>query len=380
VKHFSGKLSALPYSLVVIGGLATAGAMGCATDATTGGGATPVAQSGSSSGGGEGLTEAGATSSGSPSSGGPSAGSGKPSTGPSNSGSAVSSTLEAGAPEEAGEQEASTPPSNGDSGPIASSTDAPTKLPTAMGTCPTLTNGQSAQIGRMPVVIYIDPAAKSKPAPGGPLILYYHATASSPVEVLSGFGQANISKVTAMGGVVAAFTSTACPGCTTTDDDYWYVEDGPIQDTLVACAIQKAKIDTRHIHALGWSAGALHTMWVAFARSNYMASVVSYSGGVLNPMPQDPTNKVPAILTYGDPGLDAVIIDFNQASNAYYKTYSPMGYYAMMCHHPGGHEVDPMVAPVSLNFFMDHPYKVKPEPYATTIPSMYPSYCHNMPM
>jgi hypothetical protein len=51
-----------------------------------------------------------------------------------------------------------------------------------------------------------------------------------------------------------------------------------------------------------------------------------------------------------------------------------------MCHHPGGHMVDTGVAPVSLNFFMDHPYKVSPEPYATAIPSIYPSYCHNTPM
>ncbi len=111
-----------------------------------------------------------------------------------------------------------------------------------------------------------------------------------------------------------------------------------------------------------------------------MASVISYSGGVLMATPEDPTNKVPAVLTYGDPGADDVILDFNQTSNSYYKTYSPMGYYIMMCHHPGGHEVDPMVAPHSLDFFMAHPYKVSPEPYAKTIPSEFPSYCHNTPM
>jgi hypothetical protein len=87
-----------------------------------------------------------------------------------------------------------------------------------------------------------------------------------------------------------------------------------------------------------------------------------------------------ALLTYGDKGSDQVIIDFDQASNTYYTTYQPKGYYKMMCHHPGGHEVDPMVAPLSLDFFMAEPYKVSPQPYATTIPSTYPSYCHNTPM
>jgi hypothetical protein len=55
-----------------------------------------------------------------------------------------------------------------------------------------------------------------------------------------------------------------------------------------------------------------------------------------------------------------------------------MGYYTMMCHHSGGHEIDPMVAPVSLQFFMAHPYKVSPEPYANGIPMGFPSYCSNM--
>jgi len=237
----------------------------------------------------------------------------------------------------------------------------------------------------MPVTIYMDPTAKSAAGAGGPLILYYHATGSSPIEVMEGFGQANITKVTSMGGVVAAFKSTPCPtgssGCkmTTTDDLVWFVEDGAVQDTVVACAIKQAHIDTTHIHALGWSAGALHSIWVAFARADYMASVISYSGGG-GTTSEDPTNKVPVILTYGDMGSDKVIIDFNQASNTYYTTYQPMGYYTMMCHHSGGHEIDPMVAPVSSDFFMAEPYKVSPQPYATAVPSIYPSYCHNMPM
>ena len=80
-------------------------------------------------------------------------------------------------------------------------------------------------------------------------------------------------------------------------------------------------------------------------------------------------------MTYGDAGSDVVILDFNAQSLNWYKQYQPMGWYTMMCHHPGGHEVDPQVAPNSLKFFKDHPFEVSPEPYATTIPSDFPSYC-----
>jgi len=121
----------------------------------------------------------------------------------------------------------------------------PRLLPTATN-CPTFTGNGVYQFGRMPVTIYIDPNAKNAPGDGGPLILYYHATLSGPVEVLAGFGLANIETVVSRGGVVAAFQSTACSFCTTTDDWYWYVEDDDIQDQVVACAIQQAKIDTRH--------------------------------------------------------------------------------------------------------------------------------------
>jgi hypothetical protein len=267
-----------------------------------------------------------------------------------------------------------------------------TQLPTATN-CPALPTGTSSTVASgtimvarsdqpVPVDIYMAPDAKSKPAPGGPVVLYYHASFEPLMskEVQQGFLPANIQKVMDAGGVVAAFNHVACSSCQTTDDNWWYVEDDPVQDFVVACAIQQANIDTRHIHALGWSAGALHSTHIAFARAGYMASIISYSGGnPLQAQSQDPTNHFSSILTYGDQGTDVVILDFNQNSHTYYSTYQPMGYYTMMCHHPGGHEIDPMVAPVSLEFFMAHPYEVSPEPYANGVPTDFPSYCGNTP-
>lgn len=257
----------------------------------------------------------------------------------------------------------------------------PINLPTPSAPCPQMTREGDYQFGRMPVHIYIDPAAKSKPDPGGPLILYYHATMMNWMEVTSGFGLANIAEVTSKGGVVAAFQSTVCAACVTTDDLYWFVEDNPIMDDVVACAIEQAKIDTRHIHVLGWSAGALHTVYVALSRSNYIASFVSYSGGLpaFPPVaPQDPCNHVSGLLTYGL--VDAVVLDFPTQSKIYYDLYAPQGYYTMMCNHGGIHSIDGQVAPVSLKFFMDHPYKVDPKPYESAIPTGlggFPSYCKN---
>ena len=126
----------------------------------------------------------------------------------------------------------------------------------------------------------------------------------------------------------------------------------------------------------------MHTDTVALLRSNYMASVISYSGGY-GPWPgtmtaQDPSNHVSSIQTYGD-ASDAVVINFPQASKQYYTTFQPQGYYTMMCSHPGGHAIDTGVAPKSLDFFMAHPFKVNPEPYASAVPAGFPTYCKNAP-
>ncbi|HLK88287.1 MAG TPA: hypothetical protein VKZ18_00255 [Polyangia bacterium] len=63
---------------------------------------------------------------------------------------------------------------------------APTMLPTATG-CPAFPTGTSSTTASgtimvmrsdqaVPVDIYMAPDAKNKPAPGGPLVLYYHAS------------------------------------------------------------------------------------------------------------------------------------------------------------------------------------------------------------
>jgi hypothetical protein len=38
-----------------------------------------------------------------------------------------------------------------------------------------------------------------------------------------------------------------------------------------------------------------------------------------------------------------------------------------------------MIAPLSLEFFLAHPYQVAPEPYADGVPPDFPAYCANTP-
>lgn len=262
---------------------------------------------------------------------------------------------------------------------------APTKLPSIEGKCPEMkgngTHMFSAGGRSLMVDIFMRPDAKSMPAPGGPLVLYFHALDADSKQVATAFGQAAIDKVVAQGGVVASFNAIPCLRCGLADDVVWYDEDDIVSDQVVACAIQNAQIDTRRIHSVGFSSGALHTMHLALARSNYIASVASFSGGVPTTPngPQDPTNKVAAMLAFGREGVDNAVVDFNVSSHDWYNTYIPQGYYVLMCAHGGGHEIPPVLPDHVLRFLLDHPYRVDPEPYKTMIPSEFPKYCSNSP-
>lgn len=50
---------------------------------------------------------------------------------------------------------------------------------------------------------------------------------------------------------------------------------------------------------------------------------------------------------------------------AWYGKFQPLGYYAMMCNTAADmHAIDAQVPAHALQFFLDHPYEVPPEPYA----------------
>ncbi|HVU05061.1 MAG TPA: hypothetical protein VHE30_25100 [Polyangiaceae bacterium] len=260
---------------------------------------------------------------------------------------------------------------NGSGGSIGGNGSSPTNLPTPKGTCQPFVTGDMTFSGQQ-VKVWAGPSK------GGPLVIYWYATFSSVAEVTSGLGQAAINEITGMGGIVAAMYKTTATG-STTGNNVWYTGDFDIADEIVACAIQEHNIDTRHIHAIGFSAGGLQSGYMAYARSNYIASVVTYSGGSLSSTLADPSNAPPVMCQHGDQGSDVVVIDFSQASAALESNIRSHGSYAMDCNHGGGHLIPAADVGASWHFMKDHPFKGSPEPYANGIPAGFPSYCKSVP-
>lgn len=226
------------------------------------------------------------------------------------------------------------------------------------------------------VQIFVDPKARGKK---GPLIFYWHGTGMNPAEALVGLGPI-IEKVTSMGGMVVApfrdIEAGIFPWYLTADILGIRQDDLLLADEVLACAMDQVGIDTKRIHTLGLSAGALHSTQMSYRRSNYIASSVLYSGGlIIDPPPSaEPRNKFSSMIFHGGP-VDAVILPFALTSERYYQELKKNDQFGLLCEHFTGHIIPPGVWDSVWKFFQDHPYAAV-SPYKEKLPEGFPIYCH----
>jgi poly(3-hydroxybutyrate) depolymerase len=169
------------------------------------------------------------------------------------------------------------------------------------------------------------------PKTGGPLIIYWHGTASAgSVEVPGAFGT-GLQEIMNLGGVVAAAETSSGVG-PTTNEGVWSQGDVDYADQIVACAIAQLHIDTHHIHVAGYSAGGMHTAYMWYTRSGYVASVATYSGGtfIINVAPQQDPYLPAAVVAHGGQGQDVFILDFNDASTMWEADIKAKGGFAIV--------------------------------------------------
>jgi hypothetical protein len=263
----------------------------------------------------------------------------------------------------------------------------PGSLPKPTGTCPDFKDGTvtfaPAGIPARNARIWMSAAAKTL---HGPLVFYWYATTSSTNEVLFGLGQANVNAILAQGGIVVAPVEDQPNG--QKNQFPWYLvtgnklDDLKVADEIVACAIEKVGIDSKRIHSMGMSAGALQTSRMSFLRSGYLASVATYSGGIAPGVTdafQDPSNKFAAMIFHGGATDTFGQLSFQMASETYKSALRTAGHFAFICDHSQGspgHRIPPAPAPDSVwRFFQDHPFGTNPSPYASGLPSGFLSYC-----
>jgi len=239
-------------------------------------------------------------------------------------------------------------------------------VPTPVGACPTFQNGTvtfNPAAGPRTVQLFLDPTTLSK---HGPLVLYWYATYGSPVQALQALGS-SLQTIESLGGVVAAPVDNGT-------GMFPWLDNIPghtlLADEIVGCAVA-AGIDTKRVHSLGFSAGALMTTSLAFARSSYLASVATYSGGLTNgssPTYEDPSNKFAALILTGGVSDNVFNTDFQQASLAFQSKLKADGHSALYCDHGGGHTIPAAYTAAVGQFLLDHPFGTNPSPYIGALP------------
>jgi predicted esterase len=327
-----------------IAALLLLGAAGCSGSSSSVD-ASSSGSSGSSSGG-----DGGGTSSGSTGSSGGTSSSG--STGSSGGTSSSGGAPDAGQVSDAGA---------GDGGASAPS------VPKPVGACPTFKNGNvtfNPAAGPRTVQLYLNPSTLSK---HGPLVLYWYATFGSPAEATQALGTA-MQTLQALGGIVAA------PADNGTGQFPWIDNVDAhmlLADEIVGCAAA-AGVDTMRVHALGFSAGALMTTQLAFGRSAYLASVATYSGGLIDatvPAYESPSNKFAALILTGGASDNVFNTDFQKASQVFQAKLKGDGHSALYCDHGGGHAIPTAYTAAVGQFFLDHPFGTNPSPYVGALPA-----------
>ena len=253
------------------------------------------------------------------------------------------------------------------------------QIPTPTGACPDFSASGTIQVspeGIAPreVDLWISDAAATL---DGPVIFYWHGTGSRPEEAIYGLGQPTIDAVLALGGVVVAPHRDPAAGTFP-----WYLtaggqdDDLRVADEVLGCAAQTVGVDVNRIHNIGMSAGGLHTTQMSFRRASYLASVVTYSGGLIGGRPRTDRrdNRFAALIFHGGPD-DVVVINFQEASEDYWRLLDGDGHFAAICNHGGGHSI-PIAARDSVwDFFQSHPFGTVPSPYAGGLPTGFFADC-----
>jgi hypothetical protein len=246
-------------------------------------------------------------------------------------------------------------------------------VPSVSGTCPTFQTGTITFMNLGGIQLKVGPKGMG----GGSLVFYWHGTGSTSGEFESMIPTADQNKILNAGGMFVSFQNSTGTGGDCSGTATFSQGDFAIADQIAACAVRDYNIDPHRIYTTGCSAGGLQAGCMGFMRSNYIAAVTTNSGGEVFPIMQQNPNHVPAAMTmHGAMGSDVVIVDFSQTSATYDMAVKAAGGFAIDCNHGGGHCGSPAALQTSgIQFLLDHPFGVSPEPYAMGLPASFPSYC-----
>lgn len=266
----------------------------------------------------------------------------------------------------------------------------PAPLPEPTEPCPAFVPGDNALMsaGNERSVMVVAPS-DLQPDEQLPVVFLWHwlgGSAESFIEVADVQNAADQFRFLALvpvdkGDLIFRWPFTAA------EDDERVQEEFTYFDDVLACAAQSYPIDNTCVSSVGVSAGALFTAQLGWARSEYLSSIVSLSGGtggVVRPW-GGASHILPAMVLWGGPDDFCVAVDFEMTSADLEANLEADGHAVVECEHNCGHAAppfetdDPELTPYAAmwRFFLDHPYWVEPGQtrWADEKPSFAPQWC-----
>jgi hypothetical protein len=179
----------------------------------------------------------------------------------------------------------------------------------------------------------------------------------------------------------------------TVDDSQARIEEEySFFDDMLSCVSAQFNVNASCVSTVGVSAGALFTDQLVGVRSEYFSSFESLSGGVAYPTPTallrpwtPPAHDMPALVLWGGPEDDCLLIAFQPASKQLEQDLDQQCDFLVECIHNCGHSEPPFTAEQGLStyaalweFALDHPYWLPTgtSPYTTSgLPPGMPSWC-----
>ena len=167
-------------------------------------------------------------------------------------------------------------------------------------------------------------------------------------------------------------------------------------DAVLRCLDQRWGVDRDRVYTAGFSAGAIMSDLLGVLRGSQLAAVASYSGGYFsnpdNPPTLGPLRTYPNWPALPSSARYSQLMLFGGESDAF-NLFVAMAHFdvfagndvgylnarrhdVVYCNHNGGHTVPrTLLGRQVVQFFAAHPRGVAASPWASALPSGWPSYC-----
>ncbi len=152
-------------------------------------------------------------------------------------------------------------------------------------------------------------------------------------------------------------------------------DDLVLYDDLRTCLHEQLAVDLGRVSAMGFSAGALWTSYLAIHRGDTLSTILPFSGGA-DPIVtyETPAGPFPALLPHGgESDVYAGAVHFDQTTTSFATSLTADAHFVVTCNHEGGHTIPPEGRDMMDAWLTIHVYG-EPSPFANDI-SAFPAYC-----